>query len=94
VPLLPEGTAVLLAPRVEVRSRGLHSSGEVAELVDVHCVFAVGVEALDGAGDADWNVYCTLTERDQSAYCGILRVEDADSVTRGLVLRLRVEEER
>lgn len=62
MPLLPEGTAVLLPAGVEVRSRGLHPSGEVAELVDVHCVLAVGVEALDGAGDVDWNVYCALAE--------------------------------
>ena len=65
--LLPKRTAVLLTPGIEVRACRLHPFREIPEFMDVQCVLAVGIEALDGAGDADWGVCCLLAEGDDSA---------------------------
>ena len=49
---------------VEVTTSSCCPTGKVSELMDVQSMLAIGIEAFEGASDADWLIDSSLTKGD------------------------------
>lgn len=70
--------------RVEMRTCGCATLGEISELVNVDAVFSIRIESSGKAGNFGGKRDVLLAEGDDASNVGVAWIQDADGVAAGV----------